>query len=114
MDRSLKKKSLCAEEVCSIIESCATHKVTSLKFGDLEVSFGPQALTEPAQVQIPSNPEAEISELPQRTKEEIAILEADLREMENAELALTNPRLMEDLIERGELDDADDDDASSE
>ena len=104
---------MCADGVCDIIESCAKHKVSNLKFGDLEISFGPQAEATdlkipelPTAPQITSNPDNEISD--PRTTAEIEKLEADLRDAEVAELTLTDPRALERMIENGELDDADD------
>lgn len=124
MDTS--KNSLDAVGICTIIKACDEHKVSTLKFGDLEISFGPKAENQPIQGEVKSppapvltyyqKPEAEISEAQHKLNNEEGLRQAELelREQQIEELLITDPRRAEELLENGDLEDADDESGDDE
>lgn len=87
--------------MCHILEACATIKVAKLQFGELIVEFGASieknqqihsALT---QVEHEKQNEAQVQELA-----------AELRQQEIEELMITDPERYEELLQKGELRDA--------
>ena len=104
-----------SSDVCAIIQSCANHKVKTLKCQGLELDFSQTAET----TSTPSGsvrddsglaPVAAITEEThdQMTKETIERDELLLREQEIAMSLIENPSLAEELLLDGELEDADD------
>lgn len=114
------QKSLDPDQIARIIEASALHGVTLLKFGDLEIWFGPHVKpgTTPAHpsAEVPNvetpihTPVAEMTEKQHDDANAKAIEqnEIDLREQQIAELLITDPEEAEKLIRQGELQDADD------
>lgn len=111
-------KGLDTEQVLSIMESCARHGVTTLKFRDLEFTRGPQApqATEPEPAANDATqvltPDATMSESQKPNEkapvplEDFEQPELELREDQIAELQLTDPLLAEQMMMSGELQDA--------
>lgn len=112
-------KKLDLDHISDIIKACAEHGVSVIKFGDLRIWFGPQA-NQPAQPLSPAapvrtahsniTPVAEMTDMQhdQQTKDALENEELELRQQQIAELMVTDPLKAEELIERGELQDADD------
>lgn len=115
-------KALDSTEVCVIIESCAKHGVTSLKWGALEISFTPsgkrpeetlaneQAGADLAIKAHQTIPDAEISDKrhAENNKDALELNEIELREEQLAELQITDPLAAEQLIRDGDLEDVND------
>lgn len=120
------KNSLTAADVCSIIEASATAGLSSLKFGELEISF----LQKLGQVQtstvgyiqpidaaeikqsglppiLPHSPYGGLSkeEHEKRTKDQIEAEELNAKADYLAELLITDPLKYEQLLSQGELSD---------
>ncbi len=115
-----KLKDLDSKAICSIIESCATHGVTSLKLGDFFIEFSPKAKPESLPEVLTSethstNPEAAISDQQHKenTKELLEREEISLRDQEIAEMQITDPLGAEQMLLNGELEDADSDGSDS-
>ena len=89
---------LTTADVCSILESCATNKVSKLQFGDLIVEFG--ASKEKGHQTSSALTQEEHDKL---NDAQIQLDAQALRDLEVGELALTNPLMLEELIEKGEL-----------
>lgn len=98
-------KPLDITQVLSIIEACAAHGVTIIKFGDLHIEFS----TPPSKVpqKTPDNPISDAQHT-ENMKDAIEQAEMLIRADQVAELLVTDPRAAEQLLEDGELDDADD------
>ncbi len=111
---------LSAKDVCDIIEASAKHKVTILKFGELQIEFGtkvePQATSVAQEVFSPlnNNPDKEISEKAHEasTKATLVADELELRAEQIALMQIENPLLAQQLLLDGELEDDDGDDES--
>lgn len=113
---SSQTKSLDSAAVCLIIEACAKYGVTTLKFSNLEFTrapHGPQDQVSPGpnDTALPLAPVAAMTEAKPNDKpipsEPWEQTELEFREEQIAELQLTDPLRAEELIERGELTDAD-------
>jgi hypothetical protein len=103
-------KALDGAQICSIIESCSKYGVTKLQFGDLHLELGPQAEPAGPGASTPEfqPPDAKMSEI--QKQEELKDLEAQsvrLREDELAEKLLTDPEGFEEMLQQGDIDDAD-------
>lgn len=105
------KKTLTAKDVCDIIESCAKHGITELKFGDLQLGFKPKTeshvtapLTNPTGEEIPETKHEE------QTKAALEQDEATLKADRMNQMFLEDPLAAESLLENEELEDDDDDD----
>lgn len=113
-----------SQEICSIIESCAMHGVTLLKLGDLHIEFNGQAkklAKTPVSPALPvarenQSPDTEISDDQHKKNNDEAILqnEMQLRAEQIAELLVTDPRMAEEMLENGELEDDVDDEPGDE
>jgi hypothetical protein len=97
-------KGLASEDICLIIESCSNHGVSTLKFGDFELSFGPKAQALPpgedGNIDSSIPPVTEITD-DQRTKlakDALEQDELDLRERQFAELTITDPLAAERML----------------
>lgn len=109
--------SLDTAQVLLIIEASARHRVSTLKFRGLEITFGPQAQVSPVSlppeptITSPLTPDAKMSE-PKSKESRLPSgwdqLELEQKERYVSELQLTDPLAAEELIESGELFDADD------
>ncbi len=90
---------LTSEEVCRILEVCATTKVSKLSFGDLIVEFG--ASKEMAHQSYSSA----LTQLDHDKLNEAQVQKdaEQLRQYEIDELLLTDPERYEELLEKGEL-----------
>lgn len=114
-------------DVCSIIEVCGKAKVTLLKFGDLQVEFGPQAPSPPPLMHevspwtpyipqaralasaSPSTPATEIADTQAKEAEKaLAQDELAVRKDQLSQLGIENPVAYEEMINNGELDEDDD------
>lgn len=115
------KKELASTDIVRIIKTCARHRVVTLKFGDLDLSFNPQVKTtrqrstenvEPLSQRDPhvKPPVTEITEQEQRTiaSESLRLDELALRKQQFSELLITDPAAAEQMLADGELDDVDD------
>lgn len=116
------KIDLASINIALIIKACARHRVATLKFGDLEISFGPKVKTTrtgPTFLEeVPPSPseahvEPPVTEITEQQQKNIAraALEQDelsLREQQFAELLVTDPEAAEQMLADGELDDVDD------
>jgi hypothetical protein len=106
--KSKEKRLLNADEVCSILRTCAESGVASLKLGDLHVTFGKPAY---ADVQLPDprqqpSPDTEISDQAQKIEAETRLKdEVALKEEEIAFSLVEDPLAYERAILRGELTD---------
>lgn len=89
---------LTAAEVCHIIESCATHRVTKLQFEGLSVEFGEKAVT--THQSLPDLTQEQHTEMNNAQVQKDA--EA-LRQLEIDELILTDPERYEELLSKGEI-----------
>ena len=89
---------LTTEEVCHILEVCATTKVSKIQFGELCVEFG--ASKEVTQKELPDLTQGDHDKLNaaqvQRDAEELRAIEMD-------ELLLTDPERYEELLQKGEI-----------
>lgn len=104
-----------AEDVCTILDACSRNGVRELKFLGLEVSLGkPVSVLEPELAPGPinpaTNPEHVIQvqaslETESQTEQELAT-----RDLQIAELLITDPLAAEQLMESGELVPGDDKD----
>lgn len=121
------KSSLSAEDLCRIIKACRESGVSELKFGELHAVFRQQT----DEVRAPSlarrDRMSELVEMERRlrahstrppapaaaiaanqAKEAKRALEEDETKLKNEELAelyLTNPKLAEEMLNQGELED---------
>lgn len=114
-------KGLASINIVCIIKACARHRVVTLKFGDLELSFDPKVKTprpgstkfveshESQSVPHTQSPVTEITEQQQTniTREALVIDELALRDEQFAELLVTDPQAAEQMLVDGELDDDD-------
>jgi hypothetical protein len=96
------EKALKVEEVRAIIEACALHGVSVLKFGDLSLQMGPRAPQVHGQ---PAIPAAEIAVLQAKAAEE-ARVQDELRQKRDLydELVITKPEVAEQMLLNGELE----------
>lgn len=98
--------SLSVAQVKAILKACSESGVTSLKWGDLQVEFGPKS---PAQEQVSDLPlpvAAEIAAFQEKEAEK-ALLRDEIahREQQIAMAVLEDPTLGEEMLIQGELDD---------
>ncbi len=103
-------KRLAAQEICLIIEASAQHKVTLLKFGDLEIQFGPQADQQALLVPVNaySTPGVEIPDHDKINAETLRQNERELRVQQLEELKITDPSMYEEFVMQEGLEDVDD------
>lgn len=98
---------LSAQDICTIVETCAKRRVAKLQFGALLVEFNPEAGSRPShQAPGPAKPEASEEVIrEQKTAEEAALTEEEIvtREEQIAELWLTDPLRAEEMLESGDL-----------
>lgn len=116
---STEKLGLSSVEVCSILQSCAQHKVMELKFQDLQVSFSKPTETLPGEASVgaTSRPPVKAMTDQQHSNNARAALEQDellLREQQLEELKITDPAEYERQIRDGELEDDDTADSDDE
>jgi len=106
------KKALTCKEVCTIIEKCDSHGVTSFELGELKFSFETKAETiieTPKPLQISIGPEAEV---PQELLDEqdrqagFAMKEAELIQKENdlSTMHIEDPAEYERLVANGTIE----------
>lgn len=116
-----------AQGISLILDSCARNGVAILKFGELEVWFGPKAGPTPKNPPLPpgsdgypvANEETQTpspgTEMPNHEKITQETLEQDeriLREQQLEELAITDPVAYEKLVNAGGLEDVESGDES--
>ncbi len=109
-------KRLAAQEICLIIESSAQHKVSLLKFGDLEIRFGPPAAEQAqlAQMYAQSTPGVEIPDHDAINAETLRRNTSEIRAEQLEELKITNPSLYEEFVMQEGLEDVDDESGDGE
>jgi hypothetical protein len=102
------KHCLTVEEACVIISASAKEGVTTLKWGDLEVTFGrPQVLfPEPSPFATIPGPPQPVPNHEDQDQEALLAEEVRLREERIAEVAINDPVEYERMVAEGELDDA--------
>lgn len=84
--------------MCTILESCATNKVSKLQFGELIVEFGPsQEKSQQTHSALTQDQHDKLNEA------QIQSDAAELRQREFDELLLTDPERYEELLLKGEL-----------
>lgn len=116
-----KKSGLSVTQVCTIIRECTKHKVSTLKFGDLELSFSvndPRIYNKESDKKLAKSksetqPVKAITE-EQHTKlnkEAIEKEELELRQEQMSTMFIEDPFMAEQLLKDGELEDDDGDDA---
>lgn len=100
-ERSRPKKVLNSNDVCSIIKSCSSNRVSILKFGDLYVKFDDALTAQPKASFGRAIPEAKLKEEEQRY---ITERELEAREDQIAMMHLEDPGGLEDALQNGEFD----------
>jgi hypothetical protein len=98
---------LSSEEVCSIIKACGESHITELKFRGLELRRDPAPVLQLAN----TYPVTEITETQhnKQTANSIETEEIRLKADQIRELQISDPLAYEQMLARGELEDADDD-----
>lgn len=98
-----KKNTLSVAEICSIIKICGKSGVSEFKYEGLHAVFGEKPTPESKQeVTAIKTPEL-TSEQVEAEKQYILDQEAEQKDLETAELLLTDPEKFEDMLTNDEL-----------
>lgn len=113
-------KGLASTNIVGIIKACARHRVVTLKFGDLELSFDPKVkttrprstnLVEPEPSQSDPQIQIPVTEITEQQKHiargALTFDELTFRDQQFAELLVIDPQAAEQMLVDGELDDDD-------
>lgn len=109
------KFALSSSEVISILSTCRDASVSVLKFRDLYVSFGKQTRLEELQQAIQS---VDVTQSPtfakaiakiqtQQSQDSLEQDEIELKQEQLAQMFIENPKLAEELLLNGKLDEED-------